>query len=63
MFWVAPAGGILTADLTERLQQMARFRNLLVQVYWKVDDEQVYDMICKHLDELRAFKAVIAQLI
>ncbi len=62
-FGLLHQAGILPADLTERLQHMARFRNLLVHVYWKVDDEQVYDIVHDQLDDLRAFTAVIAQLI
>ena len=37
--------GLIPPDLSSRLQQMARFRNLLVHVYWKIDYGQVYDEI------------------
>jgi len=55
--------GLIPADLSSRLQQMARFRNLLVHVYWKIDYGQVYDVITTRLDDLRAFRAAIAGLI
>ena len=31
--------------LATRLAQMARFRNLLVHHYWKIDYERMYDLI------------------
>lgn len=62
-FEVLQQAGILPTDLTERLQHMARFRNLLVHVYWKVDYEQVYDLIQDQLVDLRAFSAAITQLL
>ncbi|MEQ1793537.1 MAG: DUF86 domain-containing protein [Nitrospira sp.] len=55
--------GLIPADLSSRLQQMARFRNLLVHVYWKVDYGQVHDVIATRLDDLRAFRATIAGLL
>jgi uncharacterized protein YutE (UPF0331/DUF86 family) len=55
--------GLIPADLSGRLQQMARFRNLLVHVYWKIDYGQVYDVITTRLEDLRVFRAVIAGLI
>lgn len=54
---------ILSADLTSRLQQMARFRNLLVHVYWKVDYSQVYDVLQTGLNDLRDFSTVMANLL
>lgn len=55
--------GLLPAELTRRLQQMARFRNLLVHVYWKVDYGQVYDVIQSGLDDLRAFRTAMIGLL
>lgn len=55
--------GLIPVDLSGRLQQMARFRNLLVHVYWKIDYGQVYDVIATRLEDLRAFRAAIAGLI
>jgi uncharacterized protein YutE (UPF0331/DUF86 family) len=55
--------GLISEDLTKRLQQMARFRNLLVHVYWKIDYSRVYTVICDHLGDLRAFASTMAQLV
>lgn len=55
--------GLISPDLSTRLQQMARFRNLLVHVYWKIDYGQVYDIIATRLDDLRAFRTAMAKMI
>jgi Uncharacterized conserved protein len=55
--------GLISEDLTKRLQHMARFRNLLVHVYWKIDYSRVYTVICDHLGDLRAFVSTMAQLV
>jgi uncharacterized protein YutE (UPF0331/DUF86 family) len=58
-FGLLREAGIIPDDLTGRLQQMARFRNLLVHMYWKVDYSQVYDVIRKDLGDLRVFTAAV----
>jgi len=55
--------GLIPSDLSSRLQQMARFRNLLVHVYWKIDYEQVYNIISTRLDDLRAFRTAMVGLL
>jgi uncharacterized protein YutE (UPF0331/DUF86 family) len=55
--------GLIAPDLSTRLQQMARFRNLLVHVYWKIDYGQVYDIITTRLDDLRAFRTAMVEMI
>lgn len=47
--------GMIPAELSERLQQMARFRNVLVHRYWDVDYSRVYDILQSRLDDLREF--------
>lgn len=55
--------GIIPAALSERLQRMARFRNLLVHMYWKVDYNRVYDVLQEDLGDLRAFCVALARLV
>jgi uncharacterized protein YutE (UPF0331/DUF86 family) len=62
-FAILREAGFIPAELATRLQLMARFRNLLVHVYWKVDYGQVHDAICRNLDDLRAFAAAMAGLL
>ena len=55
--------GIIDTDLTARLRSMARFRNLLVHVYWDVDHQRVHTALQENLGELRDFAAAIAALL
>ena len=52
--------GLIPVTLAERLQRMARFRNLLVHVYWKIDYGQVYDIVQRDIADLRQFASVMA---
>jgi uncharacterized protein YutE (UPF0331/DUF86 family) len=55
--------GVIPDVLSRRLQQMAKFRNLLVHVYWKVDYGRVFDAIETDLDDLAEFARTIAALV
>ena len=48
-------------DLTERLIQMARFRNRLVHIYWDIDEETVYRILHESLSDLERFKQAIIE--
>jgi Uncharacterized conserved protein, COG2445 len=49
------AHGILDADLSSRLQAMARFRNLLLHRYWGGDDRRVLQIARNDLGDLEQF--------
>lgn len=55
--------GLMSAELSTRLQQMARFRNLLVHVYWEIDYARVFDVLETDLDDLREFSRTIAAML
>jgi uncharacterized protein YutE (UPF0331/DUF86 family) len=55
--------GLIPPELPDRLQSMARFRNLLVHMYWKVDYGRVYDLLTDGLEDLRAFSRAMTQLV
>ena len=55
--------GLLGPALSQNLQQMARFRNVLVHVYWQVDESQVYAVLQSNLDDLREFTQSIGALL
>lgn len=42
---------------------MARFRNLLVHMYWKIDYEAVYDIIGDSVNDLRDFSREVMTLV
>lgn len=58
-FGVLSELNIITPDLTGRLQSMARLRNLIVHLYWKVDNRRVYGVIHLNLGDLDAFRQQI----
>jgi uncharacterized protein YutE (UPF0331/DUF86 family) len=47
---------VISGDLAGRLQQMARFRNLLVHVYWRIDNRRIYEALRNDLRDLDAFR-------
>ena len=55
--------GIISPGLTERLRSMAKFRNLLVHVYWRVDYRRVHTVMQENLGDLREFVAAIVALL
>jgi len=40
---------------------MAKFRNLLVHLYWKIEEEKVYELIQSELDDFNEFIEQIAR--
>jgi uncharacterized protein YutE (UPF0331/DUF86 family) len=52
---------VLDDDLAKRLARMARFRNLLVHLYWKVDDARIYQAIRDDLGDYEAYLAAIGR--
>jgi uncharacterized protein YutE (UPF0331/DUF86 family) len=62
-FAILSEAGIIPMQLSERLQKTARFRNLLVHMYWKIDYGIVYDIIQSGVKDLRSFSKLIAGLL
>jgi uncharacterized protein YutE (UPF0331/DUF86 family) len=60
-FVVLVEEGILPAGIERRLQAMARFRNRLVHLYWKVDHTLVYQYLQEGIGDLRCVGAAIAE--
>ena len=54
---------IIPLDLSEKLQKMARFRNMLVHMYWKIEYEVIFDILQDSLDDLRQFSHAITALL
>ena len=47
--------------LPEALRDMARFRNRLVHIYWKVDDARVHEYLETALEDFHAFARAAAE--
>lgn len=56
VFKVMHKAGVFPSQFLESLVQMAKFRNLLVHLYWKVNDEMVYDILQKNLVDFDKFE-------
>lgn len=46
---------MISKSLAEKLAKMAKFRNMLVHTYWKIDDKKVYEIIRKNILDLEDF--------
>lgn len=57
-FGVLKKSGVLTESLRERMSDLARFRNVLVHLYWKVDDRLVLNHLTQ-IETLDEFTKVI----
>lgn len=51
--------GAIDEELKSRLVRMARFRNLLVHLYWKLDDGEVHRVIRENLDDFDRYLASV----
>lgn len=61
VFAVLGEAGFLPRALVPALQDMARFRNLLVHGYLHVDDERVLEILRTRLGDLDAFRVELAR--
>lgn len=59
-FAVLGEAGYLGGELVPTLQDMARFRNLLVHGYARVDDRRVIEVLRTRLPDLDAFRQSVA---
>lgn len=54
---------VCSSDLTGRLVQMARFRNVLVHLYLEVDPDKVYEALQNNLPDLEEYAQCIAEFV
>jgi len=59
-FSVLDEAGFVDQDLAADLQDMARFRNLLVHGYQRVDDARVTEILRTRLDDFERFRTAVA---
>ena len=60
-FAILEENGIIDEILSSKLQRMARFRNMLVHIYWDVDYALVWEIICQSLTDVREYISSIVQ--
>ena len=61
VFKVLSEAGILPDPLAPQMIEMARFRNLLVHIYWGIDHARVYDALAARLATVEAFIQTIVR--
>ena len=62
-FRVLYENGILNKDLFETMEKMAKFRNIIVHHYDKVDTEIVIGILKKDLKDVSAYKDAIINIL
>lgn len=61
VFAILAEAGFVPASLVPTLQDMARFRNLLVHGYIRVDDQRVVQILTSRLGDFDTFRAEVAR--
>lgn len=63
VFRVLGDAGILDRDLAARMAELARFRNLLVHLYWRVDHRQVHRRLEERIGLLEGFREQVTRFL
>jgi uncharacterized protein YutE (UPF0331/DUF86 family) len=51
----------LKDDFVKRLEKMAKFRNLIVHLYWKVDNADIHSILKNNLDDFEVIKKALKE--
>ena len=62
-FKVLAETGLFEEAFVQRLIEMARFRNRLVNIYWNLDDELIFKIITEDLKDIERFLDIIRNLL
>jgi uncharacterized protein YutE (UPF0331/DUF86 family) len=54
---------LITGEYVDRLKRMAKFRNLLVHLYWKVDDRRVFKILKEDIQDIKDYLKLIDRVI
>jgi uncharacterized protein YutE (UPF0331/DUF86 family) len=49
----------LQDEFVEKLKRMAKFRNLLVHLYWKVDDKKIHQILREDIRDIKEYLKII----
>ena len=50
---------IIDPEFSDRLVEMAKFRNRLVHLYWDLDPETTYRILHENIDDLKKFEDIV----
>jgi uncharacterized protein YutE (UPF0331/DUF86 family) len=59
VFKVLEEEKIIPPEFSSELQQMAKFRNRLVHIYWDIDIDMLYDILQNKLSDFEKFAQVV----
>jgi len=62
-FKVLFEGGLIGQDLYQVLMQMAKFRNVVVHQYDRIDDKIVVDILQNHLGDFLLFRDAVLKIL
>ncbi len=62
-FKVLNENGVLPDDLTASMKQLAGLRNLLVHVYWEIDDGKIYDDVQSDIGDFDTYVRHILEFV
>jgi uncharacterized protein YutE (UPF0331/DUF86 family) len=54
-FRILEEHGFFDAAFAARMQDMARFRNRLIHLYWNIDTDQIYEILQKDISDIKRF--------
>ena len=60
-FLVMREEGFFPKEFAEKLMQMARFRNRLVHIYWKIDVDLLYTILQEDLADFERFLTLFSK--
>lgn len=63
VFRVMGEAGVFPEDLVRQLEQMAKFRNLLVHLYGRVNDRRVYEILQTRLEDFERFEVSVQEFL
>jgi uncharacterized protein YutE (UPF0331/DUF86 family) len=63
VFAVLAENGVLAQATLPKFQKMARFRNVLVHDYAKIDPDIVYQVLTQNLADVREFVGAVSRLL
>ena len=62
-FRVLHEQSLVPDDLIGSLEEMAKFRNRLVHIYWEIDEDLIYEIIQNNLNDFSRFIQAILKLL
>ena len=60
-FAILHESGVISAELALRLGNMSKFRNMLVHIYWEIDDEKIFDILSDDITDLEKYISEITK--